>query len=237
MLLKTCSKCGEGKPTEGFKKDSSSKTGRKSYCKACAAAHAKAWYKNNTERGKESRRMYRAENAEHLREVNRQHYRNNKDAYLARAKAAYEARPEYVKARNKAWEERNSEHVKARKNAYRAANAERLNERSRERYKLDPTPFARSRKAWQQKNPSRVRAYGADYRARRIKAAPSWANAEYIRLWYEVARLEEARTGRKCHVDHIVPLNSSVVCGLHNEHNLRVMFAEDNIRKGNRHAA
>lgn len=53
---------------------------------------------------------------------------------------------------------------------------------------------------------------------------------EAIRL----AKLREIATGRKFQVDHIVPLQSKIVCGLHNEFNLRVIPASVNGSKGNR---
>ena len=236
MSPKQCSKCGETKPLDLFKKDSKAKHGVKSYCKACAAVNAREWYLNNQDRAKRTRKEYREENIEAARARNREHYRLNADAYIERARSAYAANPVVAKERINAWVKKNSVRVLENKAKWRRENSERLREQNRVRYASSPARFAASRLKWQRKNPDKVRAYGAEYRARKINATPSWANQEYIRLWYEVARLEELRTGRKCHVDHIVPLNSPIVCGLHIETNLCVMFAEDNIRKGNRHA-
>lgn len=50
---------------------------------------------------------------------------------------------------------------------------------------------------------------------------------------YHLARLRTQATGVKHHVDHIIPLQSDVVCGLHVENNLRVIPATMNIRKSN----
>lgn len=51
---------------------------------------------------------------------------------------------------------------------------------------------------------------------------------------YRLCRERTRTTGVRFEVDHIVPLRSKVVCGLHNEHNLRVIPAIENNRKGNR---
>ena len=75
----------------------------------------------------------------------------------------------------------------------------------------------------------------AKRRATKLKATPAWANEGYIKLFYEGAKLEEKRTGRKVHVDHIVPLKGNLVCGLHCEDNMQLLFARDNMSKGNRY--
>jgi len=48
-----------------------------------------------------------------------------------------------------------------------------------------------------------------------------------------LSKVRERETGVKWHVDHIIPLKSKKVCGLHNEFNLRLIPAIDNIRKRN----
>jgi hypothetical protein len=67
----------------------------------------------------------------------------------------------------------------------------------------------------------------------KIHATPVWANHVYIKDMYMLAKLVSEATGIKHHVDHLVPLRSSRVCGLHVEHNLRVIPAVDNCRKQN----
>ena len=69
----------------------------------------------------------------------------------------------------------------------------------------------------------------------KTQAIPKWSNQKYIKLWYQLAIIEEERTGRKVHVDHIVPLKGKLVCGLHCEDNMQLLFAEDNISKGNKY--
>jgi hypothetical protein len=68
-----------------------------------------------------------------------------------------------------------------------------------------------------------------------LQATPCWANQSAIRAVYESVQKIEKLTGVKHAADHIVPLNNSLVCGLHVEHNLQVLTAKDNAKKGNRH--
>lgn len=84
-----------------------------------------------------------------------------------------------------------------------------------------------------QRFPEKIAAKAAKRRAQRLQATPSWASQKYIACFYQMAKDEEIRTGRKVHVDHIVPLKSKLVCGLHCEDNLQLLFDTDNMHKFN----
>jgi hypothetical protein len=74
----------------------------------------------------------------------------------------------------------------------------------------------------------------ANRRAIKRNATVSYANLEKIKKYYVVAEILSHFMPEKYHVDHIIPLQSELVCGLHHEDNLRVITATDNIRKGNK---
>lgn len=77
-------------------------------------------------------------------------------------------------------------------------------------------------------------ARGARRRAVEIKATPSWANPFFIAEVYDLAHRRTKSTGIEWHVDHIVPLQSDLVCGLHVERNLDCIPAFENLSKHNR---
>ncbi len=81
---------------------------------------------------------------------------------------------------------------------------------------------------------AKCRAYGSKRRANKIRATVPWANHEVIADIYLMAEKLSSICGFEYHVDHIIPLNSDLVCGLHWEHNLRVIPAKENLSKGNR---
>ncbi len=78
-----------------------------------------------------------------------------------------------------------------------------------------------------------VYAINANRRARKKRSSVSWSNKEKIKQIYADSILISEMTCIKHHVDHIVPLTSKFVCGLHNEFNLQIITEEENLRKGN----
>lgn len=78
-------------------------------------------------------------------------------------------------------------------------------------------------------NPALNAKRSNEYRARKIKAVPRWFESELVAKVYEKARFNSM------HVDHIVPLKSNLVCGLHCWHNLQLIDSSHNASKGNRY--
>lgn len=144
------------------------------------------------------------------------------------------ANKERILATNAAWVERN----KARRRAtgaarYRAiANEHRAYMKKwREGNKDRLTALVAD---WARRNPQKRAASQARRRAAKFLATPAWANDFFIAEAYDLARRRTEMLGFPWHVDHIVPLQSRLVCGLHVEHNLRVIPAQTNQIKGSR---
>jgi len=106
-------------------------------------------------------------------------------------------------------------------------------ERSRVYKKQNPERYKLVRKSWWDKNPGARNAARMTYHARKIQAVPAWADLEEIKKIYEQAKQLTMSTSEEYHVDHIIPLQSSKVCGLHVACNLRVIPADANRRKQN----
>lgn len=134
--------------------------------------------------------------------------------------------------------------------AYVRANLDREKERS-QRWQLENADRYKARlKKWQNNNKDKALAHGRNWRrnnrakanesysrkrATKIKATPAWANLDRIRQIYELAENMKKVGGEDLQVDHVVPLQSKIVCGLHCEANLRIISSNENQSKGNRH--
>ena len=92
---------------------------------------------------------------------------------------------------------------------------------------------ARCSREWRKQHPAAVRACSARRRAQKLAATPAWANKDAIQALYLLAAAMMDFVGIEMHVDHIVPLKHSLVCGLHCEANLEVITATENLSKGN----
>jgi hypothetical protein len=113
------------------------------------------------------------------------------------------------------------------------ANKDTMCEQKNAYYNANKDVIIKRNSAYLKANPHISNAKNAKRKAIKFKATPSWVDKEAVRGMYKLATIFN-RTGLNLHVDHIVPLRSDTVCGLHCEANLQLLPASDNTSKGNR---
>jgi len=88
--------------------------------------------------------------------------------------------------------------------------------------------------AWRRENRDKCLAVGSAYEARRrareLKATPAWADHQKIAVVYANAVYLRS-IGIDVQVDHVLPLQGRLVCGLHVENNLQLILASENRKK------
>lgn len=115
-------------------------------------------------------------------------------------------------------------------------------ERNKPRYlaraKAQPKDKTREyKKRWKERNPAAVAKSTAEYKEHIRVRTPAWlteAHHAEMLSFYEEARRISAETGINHEVDHIAPLRSDVVCGLHVPWNMRVIPDSENQFKNNK---
>ena len=140
-----------------------------------------------------------------------------------------------IKARDAAYRQKDRELLLAKEAAERLMNRKNRNALDAFYRAVNPEKGKAKTRKWQRANPDKTAQYVANHRCSKLDATPSWANQFFIAEAYHLARLRTKITGVKWHVDHIIPLQSKLVCGLHNEFNLSVIPARVNTSKGNRY--
>jgi len=148
-------------------------------------------------------------------------------------KAYYLANKEAVTKRVRAYQLFNKEVVAERRKSYRLSNKEDIAKQMKAYQLSNKEAIAEKKKAYRKANPHIINARIAKRRATKKQATPAWADLEAIKEMYQLATIFNS-TGINLQVDHIVPLQSDKVCGLHCEANLQLLSASDNIKKGNR---
>lgn len=88
---------------------------------------------------------------------------------------------------------------------------------------------------WRKLNRDKLSKNASFYRASKLKATPKWADQTKIQLVYTEAYNKSNELGVLYVVDHVVPLNGRLVCGLHVDYNLQVITHTENCSKSNKH--
>ena len=90
---------------------------------------------------------------------------------------------------------------------------------------------------YMKKHKGTINARTRAYQASKQNRTPKWLSdfdKLKIKCLYQLSVMYSEESGRKWHVDHVIPLNGKEVCGLHVPWNLQVIPASENVRKSNK---
>lgn len=214
---KKCSVCLEVKDEENFPLNGKY---RRHQCKECWREYKNSYRAKNKDHVNEVKTLWKQKNPDKVKQHNKTFYENHKERCLDYSRTW--ARLNRDKRRKICLDHyhRNSDKYSLYSQEYNRNNREKLNLAARRRYQANPG-----------KDISKVTT-----RKRTLKSAqPKWANTFFIEEIYHLAKIRSEVTGVKWHVDHIVPLKSDKVSGLHCEANLQVITQKDNCSKGNKY--
>lgn len=173
------------------------------------------------------------------------------NTYCKQCMASYaKANKDRFAERMAAYQAENAEHLAEVKKDWRLRNQEKVRTLAKEHYEVNKSDYVERAANWKKANPDKVKAstsahyrkkkayyHAAVYerRAAEIKASTPWADTEAVSEYYRAAvTLNKYFGAGYFEVDHIVPLRSKLVCGLHTEANLQLLPRKQNRTKGNR---
>ena len=121
------------------------------------------------------------------------------------------------------YKENNKEKIKQ----YRIGNKEKHSKYHKNYRLLNREKIRYKNQKCKENNRSVYRAKDARRRAIKLKACPNWSDNVAIKEFYK-------NCPNGYHVDHIIPLQNDIVCGLHVLTNLQYLSANENLSKGNK---
>ncbi|MBE9178688.1 hypothetical protein IQ268_08960 [Oculatella sp. LEGE 06141] len=243
MDLKQCNKCKQFLALNCFTNDRSKKDGLRTICRTCHAD----WRQSNPDKVKAQKKRNYLRHREEKLEKSIHYYRENCEARLQYEKMRYQRDREKRLAAVRDYNQRNREKRKTQaRNYYQRNRATFLFKRSLYRVENAEAVRASNRK-YRLKNRDRIAAWMKQYvqdsrsRIHRLsktryntfrQSIPGWADFEAIQAVY-IAAAQQRSMGFEVHVDHIDPLVSPLICGMHVHSNLQIIEAQQNQQKSN----
>jgi hypothetical protein len=171
----------------------------------------------NIEEYKAYQKKYNLNNKERLSKIKKEYRLKNKNKF----------KEYYLKNKDRIKELQQSKKYKETKKLYRLNNIEFIKQINRNYYLNNKDKVKKYSIQYSLNNPNFKRSHCAKRRALQLKATPKFANLNKIKEIYK-------NCPKGYHVDHIVPLNSKLVCGLHVEWNLQYLTPSANLSKSNK---
>lgn len=230
---KQCTKCKEIKPASEFYRRG--KNGLQAKCKICKKSPSALARLNAAPEG-----FCKCSNCGEIKEKNASNFPKDKigvnskitQCRKCKSKLKYERLDkERQKLKHKKWRDKNKDKVKSYKDNYVSNNRDKVLNQDKE-YRARPEVKASRRKyerRYYQANRIKMIAISCAYDSRVRAARPMWQEQEGINSYYKSAK------SKAMEVDHIVPINSGLVCGLHCIDNFQLLTRSENASKGNRY--
>lgn len=212
--LKNCGKCASLLPLSDFSRNRASRDGLCAHCKRCSAERIARWIEENSDRHKEIAKRRRERTKDEKKKYDAERRKAKADLIRAQDRLRHSINKEEKNAKNRAKYLENRDFFLARNREFRERNREAINEAARA-------------------NKVNTRTKRARYRAALRLAVPIWFDKELATAIYIEADQLTTLTGIPHHVDHIVPIRSQLVCGLHWHANLQAIPKLENLKKSN----
>lgn len=214
---KHCNKCNITKHFSNFSINKRNKIdGLQCWCKPC-------------------RKQYRLDNLDSYKKKDREDYLKKIEYYkdLA-AKQRARLGKDLIKQYNQNYWTKNKTEQSIRNKIWREKNQELLKAYSRNYYENNKEIYYLNNKRKWEETPHLVLEACRKRIAIKLKAIPKWSDNSLIIEFYKKAKQLTNSTGTMHQVDHIVPLQNKLVCGLHVQDNLQIITLSENASKGNR---
>jgi transposase-like protein len=222
--VRVCNVCKAEKPLTEFAKRKQRPSGYGSTCKHCV---------------KEFSRKYRKENSEALKLKDKARYLVRGAAQREALREAWATDPEFRKAKASSllkWRKENVEYLQEyeseRYYSGRNKTDSERHRKARENPEYRNRMLEKTRKYYAANKPDFI-ARNSIRRSSEARATPKWADRKAISNIYKKSAELSLRFSVDFCVDHIVPIQSKIVCGLHVECNLQILSREINSSKSN----
>lgn len=149
-----------------------------------------------------------------------------------KSKLAYESLDkERQKEKHKKWRDKNKDKIKQYKENHVSKNYDKV--RAQDKEYRGRVEVRKARRKYERKyykaNRKKMIAMSCAYDSRVRSVRPLWQSQKEINAYYKSAKINGME------VDHIVPIRSDLVCGLHCIDNFQLLTRSENASKGNRY--